>query len=353
VVRFAVRLADGVYDQLEREDYLLRLQAELEAVPGVEAVGSTTASPYSRWRPSNFVARSDGEPDRQEDFVPVSWRAVTGDYFEAAGIELLAGRVFGPEEQGQRGLDVENPAVVIDETLAAELWPDGENPVGRLVTWFLPGGRQCVVVGVVGAARDERLDARPRPRIYRPFTYSWWPEPTVLVRTDGNAADMIPAIRRAVLAVDPSVPAISPSLVVHDVQASVAWPRFSMQVLGVFGLVALALAAMGIYGVTAFSVARRRGEIGLRVALGAEPAGVHWMVLRAALRLALVGIGVGVVASLAVTGLLQSLLYEVSATDPITFVLVPILLLGVAAAAAWVPARRALRTDPRSALTTE
>ena len=353
VVRFAVRLPNAGFDQVAREDFLLRLGAELEAIPGVEAVGATTASPFSRWRPSNFVARSDREPDRQEDFVPVSWRAVTGDYFAAAGIPLLAGRVFGPEDRGRRGQDVANPPVVIDEGLAAELFPDGENPVGRLVTWFLPGGRQCEIVGVVASARDERMDALPRPRIYRPFTFSSWEEPSVLVRTTGDPAELVPAIRRAVSAVDPSVPTIAPAPIEDDVRASVAWPRFSMQVLVVFGLIALTLAAMGIYGVTAFSVARRRPEIGLRVALGAEPAELRWMVVRAALRLAVLGIAIGVAASFAVTGLMASILYDVSATDPATFLIVPGVLALVAIASSWLPARRALAVEPRSALVSE
>ncbi len=221
------------------------------------------------------------------------------------------------------------------------------------VTWFLPGGRQCEVVGVVGSARDERVDGEARPRIYRPFSFTSWDQPTVLVRIEGDPADLIPALRRAVLSLDPGVPAISPTPVEQDVRETVAWPRFTMQVLAVFGFIALALAAMGIYGVTAFSVAQRRREIGVRVALGAEPADVHRMVVQGALRLALLGIAVGVAASLALTGLLETLLYDVSTTDPVTFLTVPIVLAVVAATAAWLPARRAVRLDPRDALVSE
>jgi len=353
MVRFTVRLPDDQFDQVRREDFFLVLKDEVEAIPGVQAVGMTTASPFSRWRPSNFVARSDREPGRQEDFLPVSWRAVTGDYFAAAGIPLLAGRVFGPEERGAEALDRTNPPVIIDDVLAAALWPDGEDPVGRLVTWFLPGGLQCEVIGVVASARDERLDLQPRPRIYRPFTFSSWEEPTVLVRASGDLDAVVPALRRAVSAVDPSVPTISAATMSDDVRASVAWPRFSMQVLAVFGLAALLLASMGIYGVTAFSVSRRRGEIGLRVALGAEPGGVRWMVVGRALRLAVLGIGLGLVGSLGVAGLVESLLYEVSARDRLTFLVVPAALLLIALASAWHPARQALRVEPRSALTSD
>ena len=149
------------------------------------------------------------------------------------------------------------------------------------------------------------------------------------------------------------MPAIAPAPMTHDVRESVAWPRFSMQVLGVFGIIALTLAAMGIYGVTAFAVARRQREIGLRVALGAEPAGVRWMVMRASMVRALLGIGLGVLASLGVMRSLETVLYEVTATDPTTYLLVPGALGLVAVVSAWVPARRALRVQPRDALATE
>lgn len=353
VVRFGVRLPDDQYDQVARQSYLDVLHDQIRAIPGVRAVGMSTVSPFGPMRPSNFVARSDREPDRQEDFTPVSWRAVTGDYFSAVGIPLLAGRLFGPEDRAERDRPVRNPPVIIDRALADLLWPDGEDPVGRLVTWFLPGGQQCEVIGVVASARDERVDAEPRPRIYRPFSFTAWDQPAVLVRTEGDPGELIPELRRVALSVDPTVPAIAPTPLVRDVREIVAWPRFSMQVLSLFGLVALTLAAMGIYGVTALSVARRRHEIGVRVALGAEPSGVHWMVVRHGIRLAGLGIGVGVALALLLSRFLGVLLYDVSAADPATFLLVPTLLGLVALASTWVPARRAVRLDPREALVSE
>ena len=352
MVTFNVRLTGDRFGLEERDIYLSALADELVAVPGIEAVGATHAAPYGRWRPSNFVARSDQEPDRQEDFVPVSWRGVSGDYFQATNILLLEGRLFGSEDVLWGGQDFANPPVIIDATLAEILFP-GESAVGRLVTWFLPGGRQCEVVGVVASARDERLDLEARPRIYRPFSFTGWDQPSVVVRTSGDAAALIPAIRAAVIGLDADVPAIAPTLVEQNMSASVAWPRFSMQVLSVFGLIALGLAAMGIYGVTAFSVTRRRREIGVRVALGAEPATVMWMVVKSAMRLAVLGIAVGLVASLGVTGLLEAQLYDLSARDPVTFSLVPLVLGAVAIASAWIPARRVIALDPRKALVSE
>jgi predicted permease len=349
-IRFSVRLPDDRFDQRARAEYIDRLAAELSAVPGIAAVGGTTVAPFSQMRPSNFVARSDREPDRQQDFLPVSWRAVTPGFFEASGIPLIAGRTFGLQDRPEPDERVANPPVIIDRALAELLWPEEENPVGRLLTWFLPGGQQCEVVGVVGIARDERIDVEPRPRIYRPFLYSAWDQPAVIVSTEGDPAASVSAVRSAVLRVDPTVPAIEPTPVTADVRESVAWPRFSMQVLSIFGLVALVLAAMGIYGVTAFSVAQRRQEIGVRVALGAEPGRVRWLVVRRAIRLAVVGIAGGLAASFLLTRFLESLLYGIRATDPATFVLVPTVLAGVALAATWLPARRAVRLDPREAL---
>jgi len=352
LLRFAVRLPDDRFSQATREDFLRLLREDVEAIPGVEAMGATSAPPFSRFGPSNFVARSDQEPDRQEDFVPVSWRAISGDYFAAAGIPLLAGRLFGPEDRPAPRDQVLNPPVIIDRALADMLWP-GQDPLGRLVTWFLPGGRQCEVIGVVASARDEQVEGMPRPRIYRPFSYTFWDQPSVLVRTAGEATDLIPTLRRAVLSLDAAVPAISPAPVEQDLRETIAWPRFTMQVLTVFGFIALALAAMGIYGVTAFSVAQRRREIGVRVALGAEPAGVHWMVMRGAMRLALPGIVVGVAVSLGLMRFLETLLFDISSVDPVTYLLVPSTLALVAVASAWLPAKRAVRLDPRSALVSE
>ena len=265
---------------------------------------------------------------------------------------MLAGRLFGPEDRPAPADQILNPPVIIDRALADMLWP-GQDPPGRLVTWFLPGGRQCQVIGVVASARDEQMEGVPRPRIYRPFSYTFWDQPSVLVRTAGDPTDLIPALRRAVLSLDAGVPAISPAPVEQDLRETIAWPRFTMQVLTVFGFIALALAAMGIYGVTAFSVAQRRREVGVRVALEAEPAGVHWMVMRGAMRLALPGIAVGVAVSLGVMRFLETLLFDISSVDPVTYLLVPSTLALVAAASAWLPAKRAERFDARSALVSE
>ena len=350
VVRFGVRLPEEQFSPGERGLYLQELAEALRPLPGVQQVGVTSASPYTRFRPSNFVARSDREPDRQQDFLPVSWRAVAGDYFGALRLPVLAGRVFEPQDHTEEAAQAVNPPVVIDETLAHALFGPDQDAVGQLVTWFLPGGPQFRIIGVVGAARDERRDAEPRPRIYRPFSHAGWDQPSVLIRVAGDPARAIPVLRSAVLQVDPSIPAIAPTLMVDDVSEAMAWPRFSAQVLGVFGLLAFALASLGVYGVTAFNVARRHQELGLRMALGAAPPTVRRLVLADTLKLAAAGTLLGLTLSVLGGRLLTAVLYETRALDPLTFGVVPLMLLVVSLLSASLPAARAVAIDPARVL---
>jgi ABC-type antimicrobial peptide transport system permease subunit len=175
----------------------------------------------------------------------------------------------------------------------------------------------------------------------------------VLVRASNDPATLAPAVREVLRGMDPDLPLIAVSPLDEVLRTVVAWPRFSLQVLGVFALIALILAGMGIYGVTAFGVTRRQREIGVRVALGADPGRVLGMVLRQSLRLAALGIVVGIVAAIGLSGFLEALLYDTAPRDPLTYGLVPLFLGATALLSAWIPARRATKVDPRSALTAE
>jgi predicted permease len=351
---FGVGLPDGVFTAEERVAFLQGLEEQLGGLPGVEAVGLTMSAPFGPFQASNFVAPAEDVPDRQEDFTPVSWRAVTAGFFPAAGIELVAGRVFDPQDGPPVGGDMEayEMPVILDENLAERLWnrPDA---VGEAVVWGDPNGTTMRVVGVVAAARDERVDGPPRPRIYLPYAVFPWPEPVVLVRSATDPTALVPAVRDVVRRLDADVPVIGAASLGDALRNAVAWPRFTMQVLAAFGLFAVLLAGMGIYGIAAFGVARRRREIGIRVALGAEPKSVVGLVLRAAIRLAVVGMALGVILALAASGFVEALLYDTRATDPLTFVAVPLLLGGVALLASWLPARRATRIHPTEALSGE
>ena len=209
------------------------------------------------------------------------------------------------------------------------------------------------VVGVVTSLRDEAVQNDPRPRIYLPYSLFPWPTPSVIVRAGTDPTGLVPAIRAALRDMDPDVPMMDVASLPSVTHQAVAWPRFTMQVVSAFGLVAIILAAMGIYGVASFGVLRRRREIGIRIALGAEPGGVVRLVLRHALRLAALGIALGVLAALAGTGFIESIVFGIDPADLLTFTTVPLALGLVALLASWVPARRATRVDPRNALSAE
>ncbi len=350
MIAAAIRLPIDRFSPPERVQNVQLLMEELEAIPGVLAAGVTHAPPFGWMQPSNFVALADNEPDRQEDFQPVSWRAVSENYFEAAGLSLLSGRVFDARDMEVDGLQT----VVIDRGLADLMWGPGSDPIGERLTWFIPGGQHVEVIGIVEPAQDERMDADARPRIYRSYGWAAWYQPGVVIRVaPGAASQLIPELRATAARVLPSVPLIDPVPVEESMRSVVAWPRFTLGILAAFSLAALVLAAMGVFGVTAFAVTTRRREIGLRIALGARPEGVFALVLRSSLVFAAIGIALGLGIAVGTTRLMESVLYGVTRLDPATWAAVPLLLAAVALAAAWLPARRALRISPRSAMVEE
>jgi predicted permease len=355
-LQFSVGLPDGAFTMAERVTFLDQLSAQISGLPGVEAVGLTMSAPFSPFQASNFVAPADDLPDRQDDFVPVSWRAVDGGFFEAAGVQLIAGRIFSgadvPPEDEQAMANGYEMSVIIDESLAREMWGT-PNGLGQAIVWGDPAGPTMRVVGVVSSIRDEWVQDEPRPRIYLPYAVFPWPSPVVVVRSANDPTALVPTIRTLVQRLDADVPVMDVASLPELTRQAVAWPRFTMQVVSAFGLVAVILAAMGIYGVASFGVLRRRREIGIRVALGAEPGRIVGLVLRGAVRLALVGIVLGVVLAFAMSDFLDSLLYGIEPNDAMTFTILPVGLGLIAVLASWLPARRATRVDPREALTQE
>ena len=357
ILRFSVNLPPARYSDAERVAFVHRLQEAIVALPGAEAVGLNMNSPYGDFQASNFVAAAENVPDRQDGFAPVSWRSVTGEFFAASGVPLLTGRTFDARDRPPEAMPGEGEPpleipVIVDRNLAERLWPGG-GAVGKAGVWEQPGGMPFRVIGVVGSMRDEYVDGPPRPRVYLPYDYFPWAEPTVLVRASTDPATLAPAVRRILREMDPDLPLIAVGPLDDVLRTVVAWPRFSLQVLGVFALIALVLSGMGIYGVTAFGVTRRQREIGVRVALGADPGRVLGMVLRQSLKLAVLGIVVGVVVAIGLSGFLEALLYDTAPRDPLTYGLVPLFLGATALLSAWIPARRATKVDPRSALTAE
>jgi putative ABC transport system permease protein len=282
------------------------------------------------------------------------WQTVTPGYFDALGMRIVRGRgIEARDGAGAPGV------VVINRSLAEAYWP-GEDPIGRRYT--LGGGAGPGVVTIVGIVEDIRhatLADAPRPEMYLAHAqFRFWNGGSVVralsvaVRAD-DATSLAPAVRETVRRIDPNLP-ISALQTMDEVRgASVAWPRFLTTLLALFAAVALALAAVGVYGVMSYAVAQRTREMGIRIALGARPVDVRRMVVAQGMTLALGGIALGIGATLVLARTLRALLYDVAPRDPLTLGGVSVVLALVALAACWIPARRATGADPLRALRQE
>jgi putative ABC transport system permease protein len=272
---------------------------------------------------------------------------VSADYLRTLGIPLIAGRHFT-----ERDRDPSPAPLLVNAAFVRRYFPD-ENPLGKRIRFDDSKKEWMTIVGVTADSHNKALAAEPEPSMYLPYQYFAMPFMSVVARSTGGTAAVAAAIRSEVRALDRDLPLdeVRPlSAVVSD---SVAEPRFRMVVLGTFALTALLLAAVGLYGLISYSVAQRTREIGIRVALGARPGQVTGPIVREGLRLAMFGIAIGLAGAFAATRLLATFLFDIDATDPLTFAVVAGLLLAVALAASYVPARRVLGIDPLSALRAE
>ena len=326
--------------------------AGIRALPGVAAAGAVSSFPLGL---ADLTAESpltlhDRPPPPPGEEPSTAVSIATPAYFETMRIPLRAGRWFDERDDARR------PAVaVINEALARRHWPDAD-PLARRVTVQaegFAGAFEAEIVGVVGAVRARGFDSPARPELFIPHAQAPSGGMTYVVRTAGDPAASVPAIQGVVWDAAPDLTFYSVATVEDLLSDTLATRRFTTTVLGLFGLAALTLAGLGIYGVIAVATAQRTREIGLRLALGAERRAVVWMVVRGAVGLAGAGVALGLLAALLLAQTLTSLLFEVAPFDVPTFAAVSLLLLAAAAAAAWSPARRASRVDPLVALRTE
>jgi predicted permease len=325
------------YDQLIDR---IRQLPHVTAVAGTtEEFGSNSSMTFSFAIEGRLSRNASGREDAQ----PL--RVVAGDFFRAAGIPVKRGRGFTDADQADTP-----PVVVVNESLARLLWPD-RDPVGTRISFVGASGPWLEVVGVVGDTRSNAADVAAGPAMYMPFSQKIWPWMTwltLIVRTDGTGdlTALGASLRDAVWQLDGQLPIQGIATVRELYRESIARRRFATVLTGAFAGAALLLGMIGMYGVLSYGVLQRRREFGIRIALGARSSQVTGVVVREALLLAAVAVVVGTAGALAVTKLLADLLYEVSPTDPVTFVGVAMLVTIVAAAAAWIPARRATRIDP-------
>ncbi|MCH9649489.1 MAG: ABC transporter permease [Deltaproteobacteria bacterium] len=361
VLVLRVPLPDSPYGEEGRwQSFYQQLIEKSAALPGVRSTAVSTLLPLVSGS-SETVVLAEGQPLPQgpDDALSTLHQTVSPDYFRTLGIELLQGRLFSQQDHADSV-----PVAVIDEKMARSLWP-GENPLGKRLAFEFermdftdPGPMYREVIGVVRHVRHYRLDSESRVEAYAPLAQpnrniTGAPSLWFVARTLEDPLSLAPAMRQLVRSLD----ADQPIYAVQSLESSVAthWARGKMisQVLGAFSTVALLLAAIGLYGVIAYSVAQRTHEIGIRMALGAGRDRVLQLILRQGLSLAVVGIGVGVVSALAVTGLLTEQLFGVAARDPSLFIGLSCFLLLIAALAAAVPAWRATRVEPVTALRSE
>ncbi len=333
-------------DPGQRIEFFREVLERIEAHPAVESAGIVdNLPPIDSWVSNSFEVEGRPVPRGEEPEALV--HPVTAGYLSALGIPLVRGRGFTQREAS----DSTAAVAIVNQKLARRFWP-GEDAIGRRLR-FDPAEPWLTVVGVAGDVyQGLRIwdVGKPGAEIYIP--YARWPRGSValVVRTRSDPAPLAPAVTSQIRAVDPTLPLFD-MLPMETVFTRSFWmPRFASLMFGAFAAIAVALAALGVYGVVAYSVSRRTHEIGVRMALGARSADVVGLVVRQGMRLAALGTALGVLGALAVTRLLEGMLYEVSATDPLSFLTPPLALAGVAFLASWLPARRASRVDPMTTL---
>jgi putative ABC transport system permease protein len=328
------------YDELRRR---------VASLPGVESAGFTSALPLAGEGSSGTTTLDTQAVTPDQASPEADRRCVTPGLFRALGITLVSGRDFD-----ERDTDAAAPVAIIDETMARRFWPN-QDAIGRRLKLGGPGGTGPwrTVVGVVRHVRYEALESPSRVEVYWPHSQRPQRSMALAVRTNAASQAMVDAIRAQVLELDPDQPIRAVRTMQEILGQSTARRRLAMGLLTAFAALALGLAALGIYGVVSYSVGQRAREVGIRMAMGASRGQVLWAVMRQSLELVLAGVAVGLVAGLALTRLLGSLLYETSPSDPVAFGLGALLLAGLAALASYLPACRAARLDPAAAVRCE
>lgn len=327
------------YPNTEQQNaFVEQARQRIATLPGVKAVAATINLPLAgTWGMTYSVAGHDNTANQVADNANI-----TPNYFQTMGIRLLKGRDFS-----ERDTTNGTPVIIISEALARKHFPH-ENPLGQQ----LDAGRIREIVGVVADVKPRGLELAAKPQIYLPYAQ----KPTMAafftltIRTEQTPLSLAAAVEREIRKLDQNLPVANVRTMEQIVATSLAQRRMTMSLLGIFAALAVMLAAIGIYGVMAYSVAQRTHELGVRLALGAQAGAVIRMILGCGMKLTLSGVALGIGGALALTRLLKGLLFDVSATDPLTFGLVALLLLVVALAACWIPARRAAKVDPLAAL---
>ncbi|MDP2320156.1 MAG: ABC transporter permease [Acidobacteriota bacterium] len=320
--------------------------ARMEALPGVVSAGGTTRVPLGSTSVTTSI-QIDGRPVPSSELPEVQFRRAMHDYFETMGIPVRRGRNFNPTD-----VATAPPVAVINETMARRLFPNQEAVGQRVRMGPSPAGAWTTIVGVIGDIRHGGLEEEPQPELYISYLQGGGPPvaPFIVLRTAGDPATLAETVRAEVRQIDKNLPLYDMRTMSALRSEAVSTRRFILLIVGAFGALALGLAAIGVYGVMSLIVSERTREVGVRLALGAQPSELLGMIVGQAAKLAGIGVALGLAVSLPLAPLLDSQLYGIESFDPLTFVVVPATLLLIATLAAVVPARRAMRIDPLAAL---
>jgi len=320
------------------------LVTRLDALPGVDSAALTQNVPLNIGGTSDTSGDIEGYAPKPHEEIVLFYSSVTPGYFTTMGIPVLQGRAFTEAD------NADAPAVaIINETMAQRYWP-GRNPVGGHIR---QGGRTLTVVGVVRSGKYLSLGEQPRAFMYYPLAQAYAPGMVLVVKTAGDPDAVLPAIRRVARGLNADVPLFDVRTIAEHLDIALFMQRLAATLLGLFGVLALLLATIGLYGVVAYAVSQRTQEIGIRMALGAGPGQVMRLILREGMALTLAGCAVGLLLAAGVTRVFASQLVGVDPLDAVSFGGTAIVLALVALVASWLPARRAARVDPLSALRCE
>jgi macrolide transport system ATP-binding/permease protein len=334
---------NGYVGERNREFQRRAIEA-VEALPGVRAAAFATRVPLGFGGNSNTTVAVDGYVPRENEEIVISYTVVGPRYFEAMGIPMRQGREYGRTDTA-----ASPPVIVINESMATRYWPNGNALGGRVRL----GQNWSEVVGIAADAKYSSISERPTPQIYLSLARNAVSTLRLVVRTAGDPGPVVADVRNAIRVIDPNLPLYDARTVTEHMQTAVFAQRMAANLLGAMGVLALLLAAIGLYGVMAYAVSQRTQELGIRLALGASPGSLLSMVVGQGMMLAAIGLAIGLVIALGAfgsIGAMRALLPGISPLDPITFVAVPIILGLIALLASWIPARRAGRVDPLVAL---
>src|SRR4029079_10847870 len=347
LLTFVVGIPEVKYPTEKQDQFYRDLVARLQSLPGVSSASSVIPLPLSGDMFS-ISFETEGRPEAKGNQPSADFFAISDDYFKTLGVPLIKGRQFN-QRDGAKAPGV----VIVNQAFVKKFFPN-EDPVGKRIKPGIstsdaePGWRE--IIGIVGDVRNRNLSSDLRAGYFVPQAQVPFNQMTMVVRTANDPHALIASVQNEVHAMDKEVPVFNVKTMEEYISNTVAAPRFNATLLMIFALVALILTIVGLYGVMSYSLAQRTNEIGIRMALGAQTRDVVVMIVSQGFKLVLLGLGIGLLGAFALTRVITSLLFGVTAKDPITFASVAVLLALVAQLACYIPARRATRLDPLQAL---